>query len=571
MEEKNQGKIRLWDELPGYDLIEDVDLPEMHSWFLAATHSVPPWTPLFGWYFIRFCSHGTKAAVEELSIPTSKGWEMRYRDGGLYVAFNIVRDPKEIAERGARFRESLRPWLDNFDGIWEGYKKELLGIYAKLRDLDLENATNLQLYHHNYDMIMACRRMWEIHHIGLYASFSAWLLLEDLCKERFGIKDQDPRFQDMLTGFDNKIYEMDKKMWEFGQLANEMGLGTLFKENKPDSIMKKLQESDQGKDWYKKFIDYLETDEIGGWRMRRMSDFNEPYWLEDPSTPLDLIKMYVMKGTDYQLEEIRKNMERKREAAVSALLQEVPYEERGLFETLIQLAGKASSYSEEHDLYCELMAHAHLRRGYLGIGRRLAGKGTIEKPDDVFMLNPDEIDRVMMVPEAHDLRWITDRRRAAWEEWQTRPNPPLITDRSSFEEAMAKDLLPSKDSIAMKVVVGEMPEQKPELGADIFGICGCAGEVEGTARVLRNYDELKQAQPGDILICPAANPAWTPVFGIVSGVVCDSGGTLSHPAIIGREYNVPTIVNTFNASAQIKTGQRIRLDAARGAVYILDK
>jgi phosphohistidine swiveling domain-containing protein len=571
MGEEKIGRVKLWDELPGYDLIEELDVPEMHSWFLAATHCVPPWTPLFGWYFIRFCSHGTKTAAAELSIPTCKGWEMRYRDGGLYSSFIIVRDPKEIEARQARFTEALQPWLDNFDGLWDGYKKELLGIYAKLREVDPDHASNRELYHYNYEMMLACRRMWEIHHLGLYSSFSAWFLLESLCKERFGIRDQDSQFQDMLRGFDNKIYEMDKRLWEFGRVAMDMGLGHIFKDYESGEIIKKLQESDKGKDWYKRFMGYLATDEIGGWRMRRMSDFNEPYWLEEPSTPMDVIKTYIMKGTDYELEETRKNLVKKRETAIASLLQKVPQNEKGFFALLIALAGKASSYSEEHDLYCELMAHAHLRRGYLGIGRRLAQTGTIERPDDIFMLNPDEIDRVLMVPEVHDLRSIAGRRRAAWQEWQTRPNPPLVTDRSSFEEAVQKDLLPSKDTIAIKAVVGEIPEQKLELGADIFGICGCVGEAEGKARVLYHYQDLKHAQPGEILVCPAANPAWTPVFGIVGGVVCDSGGTLSHTAIIGREYGVPTVVNTFNATSKIKTGQRIRIDAANGAVFILDK
>jgi len=62
------------------------------------------------------------------------------------------------------------------------------------------------------------------------------------------------------------------------------------------------------------------------------------------------------------------------------------------------------------------MLHAHLRRGHLAISKRLAEKGIIENPEDVFMLNPDEIDRVMTVPEAHNLRWITGRRPAAREE-----------------------------------------------------------------------------------------------------------------------------------------------------------
>ena len=86
-----------------------------------------------------------------------------------------------------------------------------------------------------------------------------------------------------------------------------------------------------------------------------------------------------------------------------------------------------------------------------------------------------------------------------------------------------------------------------------------------------NYEDLKQVQPGEILVCPNTNSAWTPVFGIVKGVIADSGGTLAHTAIIGREYGIPTIVNTMQGTAMIKTGQRIRMDAKDGAVYILDK
>ena len=101
------------------------------------------------------------------------------------------------------------------------------------------------------------------------------------------------------------------------------------------------------------------------------------------------------------------------------------------------------------------------------------------------MMNLHEIDRVMMVPESYDMRWVTRRRRAEWTEWQTRPNPPLITDRSGFEEAVVNDLLASGDPIAIKVVVGEPPSTKPELAADLAGLCGCPGEVEGIARVLK--------------------------------------------------------------------------------------
>ena len=563
--------VKIWDEVPGYDLIEEVDLPEMHSWFLDGTHSVPPWTPLFGYYWIRYCSHGLKACASKFSIPTCKGWEMRYKDGGSYNAFLIVRDEKEIEDRQAGFRVALRPWIEDFDGLWAAGKRELLQMYDKLKELDVDNASNLQLYWHNYDLLTTYRRMWEIHFEGMYSSMFAWLLLEGLCKERFGMKDQDPEFQDMLRGFDNKAYEMDRKLWEFAQLAKDMGIQNIFEDNASGSIMPKLQQSGKSKEWSKEFMTYLETDEVGGWRMRRMNDLTEPYWLENPETPIGVIRDHLKKRTDDVQGKVSGDLLRKRENAIASFLQKVPSAERPTFKGLINLAGKAGSYSEEHDLYCELISHSLMRRGYLAMGRRLANADTIDQPEDIFMLNPEEIDRVMMVPEHHDLRFVTKRRQAAWEEWQKRPNPPVITDRASLEEAVANDLLPSGDPIAIKLVVGELPEPKPELGADLFGICGCPGEAEGKARLVLTYEDLKEVQPGEIIVCPGTNPAWTPVFGIVSAVITDRGGTLSHAAIVGREYALPTIVNTFEATAKIKTGQRLRVNAKDGAIYFLDK
>jgi pyruvate,water dikinase len=561
---------KLWDMVPGLDFKEDIDIPEMHSWFLAAAYCTPPWTPLFGWYWINYVSRGLMYAAAELSIPRCKGWVQRYRTGGLYSAFYIVRDEKEIAEREVKFREALRPWMEDFDGLWNGYKKELLDIYDKLRAVDLDNATNHQLYNLNHDLVTAYKRMWEIHFLPMYAANNAWLLLDGMLRDRFGMTDQDPEFHDMIRGFPNKIYEMDKEMWQFGKLATEMGLESLFKENDPQSILVKIQQSEKGKEWFKKLMDYLETDEVGGWRMRRATDITEPYWLEDPTIPIALIKDYVVRGASYDLETTRAELVKKREAAIASFLSRVPADEKDLWESLIRLSGKASSYSEEHNLYCELMAHSILRRGYLAMGRRLTEKGTIDAPEDIFMLNPEEINRVMLVPEYHDMRWITRPRKAAWEEWCTRPNPPLFTDRAGIEEAVSMDLLPSGDSVAVKIVVGELPQVKPELKADLWGVCGCAGEAEGIARVCIVYEDLKDVQQGDILICPGTNTAWTPVFGIVKGVVSDTGGTLCHAAIIGREYNVPTIVNTMTGTQVIKTGQRVRLDAENGAIYILD-
>jgi len=573
MEEKKTEKVKLWDSVPGFDFNEEVDVPELNSLFFDGTHSVPLLTPMYSWFWIRYCAYGSQYAAEILSMPRYKGFALRDVEGSDYIGMLIVKDEEEIRKRTAKFKEALVPWIEDFDGMWGGYREELLNMYEKLKVLDLEKATSIEFMHYLWDMISTHRRMWEIHFLGMNVSYAAFLLLEDLVKP-YGLTSQSPEFQNMFRGFDNMVFEVDKKLWKLGQDAVGKGLGDVILNSEIGEVIGKLEESEVGQEWLRNLHDFLEVD---GWRMVRMMDLNEPYWLEDPSTVISPIRAFIKKG-DYDLDEIRVNLSKEREKAIADLMQKVPQDEKPWFEALIKLAGKAGSYSEEHDLYCELYMHAMLRRGFLAMGRRLAKAGTIDRPDDIFFLNPDELEMVLMGPEFHKLQYITNRRRARWEylnehwvEVKDSTHPPVFTTRASLEEAVGMDLLPSGDAIIIKIVVGELPNVRPELKADIYGVCGAPGVAEGPARVIMNYDELDQIQKGEVLVCPGTNPAWTPVFGLLSAVVSDRGGTLSHTAIVGREYGLPTLVNTFTGTSTIKTGQRIRVDATEGALYILDK
>jgi len=566
MEEKKMESIKLWDVAPAYDFNEEVDVPEMTSYFHDGVHSVPRLTPMYSNFYGKYCAYGSQYACETLSIPKSIGWSQKIKDGSTYLAMNIVRGPEEIEKRTARFREAMVPWLEDFDGKWGAYKEELTGIYNKLRSVDLDKATNIELLYHMWDLISAYRRMFEIHFLGMYVSYSAISLLEDLVKP-YGLTIESPQFQDMISGFDNKVFQVDKQMSQFARKAIDAGFKDIFENNDAKDVMPKLEESEAGKKWNQEFHAFLEKE---GWRMVRMMDFNEPYWLEEPSAAISVIQTMIKDDAMHDLDKVREKMAERREKSITDLLAKVPAEEKEWFKTLINLGGKASSYSEEHDLYCELQLHAIVRRGMLGIGKRLVEAGTIDRPDDTLFLNPDEIEQVMLTPQYHKLQYIANRRRAQWEELRYAECPPVYTQRENFDQAIGMDLVPSEDVIIMKLVVGEMPNVRPELKADIYGVCGAPGQAEGPARVIMNYDDLKQVQPGEILVCPGTNPAWTPVFGIVKAVVADRGGTLSHTAIVGREYGVPTIVNCFEGTAKIKTGMNIKVDATKGTIYFLD-
>ncbi len=567
-------KEKLWDSVPGFDFDKEADLKDISSWFFDGTHSVPLLTPMYSWFWNRNCSYGSQYAAEILSMPRYKGFAMRDNDGSNYVGMRIIKDEEEIKRRTEGFKKALVPWIEDFDGIWESQIKELVTLYDKLKSVDLDKASSIDTMHFLWDMISVNRRMWEIHFQGMAVSYAAFLLLEDLVKP-YGLTCESPEFQNMFRGFDNRVFQVDKKLWRLGKEAIERKLDDIILNTPVDQVIKKLEESKGGKEWLKSLHDVLEVD---GWRMVRMMDFNEPYWLEDPSTVIPPIRAFIKKGGDYDLDEVRLKLAKEREKAIANLLEKAPKEDKPWFEALIKLGGKAGSYSEEHDLYCELYCHAVMRWGFLGIGKRLAKAGTIDQPDDIFFLNPDEVERVLMGPEFHKLQYIANRRRARWkylnDNWfqvKDKTHPPAFTTRANIEEAVGMDLLPSADPIIIKIVVGELPRVRPELKADLYGVCGAPGVAEGVARVIMTYGELDNVQKGDILVCPGTNPAWTPVFGLVKAVVSDRGGTLSHTAIVGREYGLPTLVNTFTGTSTIKTGQRVRVDATEGALYILDK
>lgn len=554
----------VWDWTPGVDWDPEVDLKVVSSWFLDGTHSIPAWTPMFAWFWNKYCrpTYGNIA----LSTPCCYGWDLRHYHGHDYCAFLVVRDPEEIKRREVKFREALRPYLEDFDGIWQRQIEEMLAMYKPLKEFDYDKGTNIELMQRFYDVTATYRRMWEVHFSCQDASYSCWVLLDRLCRERFGFGDTSPEFQKLMVGFDNKVFQINKRLWQFGQDARKRGLADIFLTSEAREVIPKLEQSEAGREWVKELREWLWED---GWRIDRPAEINVPTWIEDPTPAIQGIKGFLAKGGDFDLDATREKLAKEREEAVAAFMQRVPEEEREWFEKLIRLSQKCSYWAEEHDHYLDLYSHALIRVCCLGIGRRLVQAGTIDQAEDVFFLIPDEIERVMLVPHCHDLRFIVNRRRNEWEQWLKEDAPPVFTTRADIGEAVGMDIIPSMDGIALKVIVGEMPEVKPELKADLYGLPGAPGVVEGPARVVMSYEQLGQVKPGEILIAPTTGPSWTPVFGIIKGAVVDRGGMLSHACIVGREHGIPAVINTFEGTKKITTGQRIRVDGTEGTVHIL--
>jgi pyruvate,water dikinase len=105
---------------------------------------------------------------------------------------------------------------------------------------------------------------------------------------------------------------------------------------------------------------------------------------------------------------------------------------------------------------------------------------------------------------------------------------------------------------------------------EIRGFAASAGVVEGIARVLTSVNDIGQMMEGEILVCPVTAPSWAPLFSKIKAAVSDIGGTMSHAAIVAREYGMPAVVGTGQGTKRIRSGQRLRVDGDRGIVTILE-
>lgn len=560
--------MKMYDCVPGLEFDETKDFEVSPCWFQDATHSVPPWTPMFGWFWINFCRHGMQYGAEKLSLPTVKGWDWRFKDGGGYLAILVVKDPEERKAREERFRVAIKPFLDDFKGMWQGFVDEIVGRYNRCRAIDMDKATNIELLENFEETINTCRRMWEIHMYMLYGVDTAFVLFEQMARQLLGIDDTSPQFHKLMSGFDNKSFQVDKGLFDLAKKAKDLGLKDVFVYNPASNMRSAVAAAPKGSEFLKGFDDFMEKE--AGWRLERMAEINVPTWLEDPTAAFNVIKMGLEKGIDYNLDEERKKREAVRIETEKELLERISPEQRSWFRLILTLAQNCAWFSEEHNHYLDLYAHAVVRWSTLGVGRRFAKEGAIDEAEDIFFLIPDEVRKAGINPGMFDLRSIVARRKADWKGWCANGNVPVILQEGfSMDEAM-KGLVESMDPIALKIVVGTMPVARPELKADLYGVCGSPGVAEGKVKVIWTEAELSKIERGDILVAPTTSPSWTPVFSLLGGVVVDRGASLSHAAIVGREYGIPVVMNVFEGTKLLKDGMRVRVDANMGTVVIIE-
>jgi rifampicin phosphotransferase len=252
----------------------------------------------------------------------------------------------------------------------------------------------------------------------------------------------------------------------------------------------------------------------------------------------------------------------------------VPADSRSRFDDLLEESRFIHRLRDERGMYNDLWGMGLARRAILEAGRRLKENGVLPEAELAINASHDELVGLLSGekhPAVDELR-----RRQVWRESKTVMDAPLFLGGSAPPPPPPVDWLPEKarpNARAVTVIIREIFDvsTKPVTTAarTVEGIPVHPGVYEGAARIVHSPADFDRLQRGDVLVTRSTGPAFNVVLPLLGAIVTDRGGQLSHAAIVAREYGIPAVVGTRDATAKIGDGARVRVNGDTGSVELL--
>ena len=536
---------------------------ETHGlWALNTIFAIPAWSPLYLQEFLSDCGWGFYYAADTIGFPLSRGWAMRTYKGFVYGSVLPAGKGQE-KEREERFRRVLAPWVEDPWGMWTKYRDDFRAVGDRYMAMNVEAMNNGELGHHLFDLRGLLLRLWEDHMYTTGCLMAIHQTCHQLLTELTGIKVTDPIFSAAMAGFDNSLLDISRGLAKLVRRTFELKIEDNWKYS-DEQVLTAMQQTDNGRKWLDEFGQFLK---VYGLKSGRIWEFSEPLWMEKPSLVLPEMRPFIESRGASILDERRKAVIKAREEAEKEILAKTPESQKKSFGKLLKGAQACCRYLEDHNWWYEFRTNGLFRRAALELGKRLTKAGALDQPEDFVCVPFEYLIKSCVAQEYASLKEIARANRKDWNKALATPAPSdeipmIIGDVSLLAKFVQWDPIFS-ESYAPRVAD---PEQ---VGALCVGGAGAPGISEGTARVITSRDQWHLLQPGDIMVAPSTDSTWASVFSLLKGVVTDGGGGLSHPAIICREYGIPCVTGTMDATRKIKSGDKIRVDGDLLRVYLV--
>jgi phosphohistidine swiveling domain-containing protein len=547
-------------------------------WVYDDLHCPKPLSPMYedigGWWLS--CDH----MFRRFGTPFATDWIYKNINGYLYTAaipaeaglavdtqeYNyrtnpIVPEDADYAGKiGAYLGAVLPVYGDNFVGWWrDRFVPEMQrnfdyieGMLEKKDELSMGDVAVLL-----EDAIDMHDRHWKIHWMLNFAQLSATLNLRAVMEETHGQVDE-VLLGRLQNSANDRNWDKIRTLWEMKEeIKSDAELQQLFSAQTAPEIVPALKASVRGQ----RFIDervvpyQLEY----GWHAVWSHEFVFPTFREDMNPIIQLVRDQYSSDYDYPtaIAELKTDID----GAAVAILEGLEGEALEKMRAANDINLKMAPLTPDHHFYIDQGANAHVRLVLIAIGEKLVEMGALDKADDVVMFRYNQLRAFIGAPDSMDGRAIAAE---AWAKWR------------AAEDVQPKDWVgtATETQLAFPYLnLWGFPDkfhrsQEKEAGK-VAGIAGSPGVVEGVARVVNSEAQFDSLQVGEILVCQMTNPAWQVLYGKIIAVVTDAGGTVSHPAVLAREYGIPAVVGTSTGTYEIKTGDRLRVDGTAGVVEIL--
>ena len=467
-------------------------------------------------------------------------------NGFYYVRGDVVLTPNLLLTPICFVRDLLRvPDKWNNEVVPEHTRR-----ISELREFNVREASTREILEHFEEVCATSARCWAwIIVTGTYAKFSELMfkyVYEYLLGER--------SYSTLLVAFPNKSVEADQALWELSEAARgREELRDTILHAEPEKALELLRTSESSRDWLERFDLWLD---IYGHRVFELDILHETI-SDSPAIALQMVRNFI--ESDSQSPSSRQN--RKAEERKNA---EIGFQRaltakwfiKPIVERIFRLAQRYAALRESRPFYLHL-GWPMMRRDVAELGRRLTKSGVLREAGNVFFLTADELrkwsielDQPSQRGEARDQYQLVRQRRSDWEK-QKSVVPPLHINPNF----LVRYLLNDRESVG-------------ESSSVLIGTPGSPGKAFGNTCLVKSHSDFGKFKQGQILVAPYTTPVWTLLLSLAAGVVTETGGALSHAAIIAREYGIPAVVGVANAVSRIPDGTNLEVDGSAGRVSL---
>jgi len=527
-----------------------------------AEHTPSPVTPLFATLGLELANQATEGLwkrilnKEMLSLIPPEGFYIPI-NGYVYGGFQM--GGKDLINVMQLSIKQIGPVFHGSVERWQEARKKLIDVVQTWEHRPIKELTPTQLLDGVRAVFgAACRYFTDIQ-TTLPAASSSEVLFTRYYNSLIRRKG-DPEATVFLLGSETVALRSEKSLYDLAMwLKSNPAMAAYVQNTSTENLVSDLgsETTPQGltitewMEWHSRFGTHLH--EFG--RTAYEFDFANPTPLETPGPMLEAIKGFLT-GSAGNPHERQAVSVKKREQATEAVLRRVGWPLKGWFTKLLRWTQKTGPM-RENSIFDMGMGHPLVREMFTELGGRFAAGGALENAEDIYWLEKTDVELLIANLEAGetlpDFIELVPQRKAQWQGY-LKLSPPVM--------------IPEKSGWSKMIHGGEV--EKMDGKTVLKGVGTSSGSVTAPACVLYGPEDFNKMKPGDVLVAVTTTPAWTPLFALASAVVTDIGGPLSHSSIVAREYGIPAVMAARGATHNIRNGQTITVDGAKGIVVLED-